>query len=171
MVVWHPRDMAEREIGECLTELAVRGRVSASTQNQALAALLFLYRDVLGIPMQIEEGVVRVKRARRLPEVMTREEVAAVIDAMTGTPRLAALMLYGSGLRLQECVMLRVKDVDFAERTVMVRGGKGDKDRRTVLADGAVAGLEPHLAQVRRLHARDVAAGQGGGRATRGARP
>ena len=127
----HPREMGEREVAEFLTTLAVRGNVSASTQNQALAALLFLYRDVLGIPMQIGEEAVRAKRARRLPEVMTREEVARILDAMSGTARLAALVLYGSGLRLQECVTLRVKDIGFAERTVMVRGGKGDQDRRT----------------------------------------
>lgn len=157
----HPRDLGDREIAGFLTSLAVEHHVSASTQNQALAALLFLYRDVLGIPIELGERAVRAKRGRRLPEVMTREEVRVVIEAMTGTPRLAAQLLYGSGLRLEECLSLRVKDVGFAERTILVRAGKGNKDRRTVLPDGVANDLRPHLSLVRRLHERDLAAGHG----------
>lgn len=157
----HPRELGDREVGEFLTMLAVDRKVSASTQNQALAALLFLYREVLAIPIEMGERAVRAKRGRRLPEVMTRSEVAAVIAAMEGIPRLVARLLYGSGLRLEESLSLRVKDIGFAERTILVRGGKGNKDRRTVLPDNVANDLQPHLALVRRLHERDLAAGHG----------
>ena len=157
----HPRDLGDREVGDFLTSLAVDRKVSASTQNQALAALLFLYREVLGIPIGVGEHAIRAKRGRRLPEVMTRSEVSAVLTAMTGVPRLAARLLYGSGLRLEECMSLRVKDIGFAERTILVRAGKGNKDRRTVLPDNVASDLQLHLALVRRLHERDLAAGQG----------
>ena len=157
----HPRDLGDREVGDFLTTLAVDRHVSASTQNQALAALLFLYREVLGIPIAVGEHAVRAKRGRRLPEVMTRGEVSAVLARMTGVTQLAARLLYGSGLRIEECLSLRVKDIGFAERTVLVRAGKGNKDRRTVLPDGVANDLQPHLALVRRLHERDLAAGQG----------
>ena len=153
--------MGEPEIGAFLTMLAVDGHVSSSTQNQALAALLFLYRDVLGIPMTVGDEVVRAKRPRRLPEVMSRAEIERIMAMLAGTCRLASMLLYGSGLRLQECLMLRVKDIDVAERTVIVRGGKGNTDRRTVLSDGAAAALQPHLSDVKRLHASDLAAGGG----------
>jgi integron integrase len=135
--------------------------VSASTQNQALAALLFLYREVLGIPITVGEHAVRAKRGRRLPEVMTSQEVARVLGALTGVPRLAARILYGSGLRLDECLSLRVKDIGFAERIILVRAGKGHKDRCAVLLDGVATDLQPHLERVRRLHERDLAAGHG----------
>jgi integron integrase len=157
----HPRELGDREVGLFLTALAVEHGVSASTQNQALAALMFLYREVLGVPIAIGEHVVRAKRGRRLPEVMTRDEVARVLRALRGTPRIAATLLYGSGLRLEECLSLRIKDIGFAERVLMVRGGKGDKDRRTVLADGVATDIAAHLELVRRLHARDLAAGHG----------
>ncbi|MEP6622482.1 MAG: integron integrase, partial [bacterium] len=157
----HPRDMAEREVASFLTMLAVDGHVAASTQNQALAALLFLYRDVLGMPMTISNEVVRAKRPKRLPDVMSRGEVANLLAELEGVAALGCLLLYGSGLRLQECISLRVKDVDVAERTVIVRGGKGNKDRRTILSDSAAAGLARHLPKVRRLHAADLAAGHG----------
>ena len=114
----HPRLMGEPEIGAFLTMLAVDGHVSSSTQNQALAALLFLYRDVLGIPMTLGDEVVRAKRPRRLPEVMSRAEIERIMAMLAGTCHLASMLLYGSGLRLQECLMLRVKDIDVAERTV-----------------------------------------------------
>ena len=149
------------EVSEFLTTLAVDRKVSSSTQNQALAALLFLYREVLGIPIEVGERAIRAKRGRRLPAVMTRSEVATVIAGMDGTPRLIARLLYGSGLRIEECLSLRVKDIDFAERTILVRAGKGNKDRRTVLPDNVANDLHPHLALVRRLHERDVAAGHG----------
>ncbi len=157
----HPREMGEAEIGAFLTMLAVDGRVSSSTQNQALAALQFLYVDVLGIPVAVGDEIVRAKRPARLPEVLSREEVSMVIAAMEGTERLAAMLLYGSGLRLLECLSLRVKDIDLAERSIIVRGGKGNKDRRTVLADGAARALATHLVQARTLHERDLSAGHG----------
>jgi integron integrase len=157
----HPRDLGDRDVGGFLTTLAVDRKVSASTQNQALAALLFLYREVLGISIGVGEHAVRAKRGRRLPEVMTRSEVSAVIAAMTGVTRLAARLLYGSGLRVEECLSLRVKDIGFTERTILVRAGKGNKDRRTVLPDSVASDLQPHLVLVRRLHERDLAAGQG----------
>lgn len=157
----HPRDLGDREVGVFLTSLAVEHKVSASTQNQALAALLFLYREVLGIPITVGEHAVRAKRGRRLPEVMTPQEVARVLRVLTGVPKLAARLLYGSGLRLEECLSLRVKDIGFAERIILVRAGKGNKDRRTVLPDGVAADLESHLERVKRLHERDLAAGHG----------
>jgi integron integrase len=157
----HPREMGEAEVGQFLSMLAVDGRVSSSTQNQALAALQFLYGDVLGTPLTIGDDVVRAKRPARLPEVLSRAEVALIIGAMQGTEQLVAMMLYGSGLRLLECLTLRVKDIDPTERSIMVRGGKGNKDRRTVLADGAAQALVAHLLEVRALHDRDLAAGNG----------
>ena len=157
----HPRDLGDREIGAFLTSLAVEHKVSASTQNQALAALLFLYREVLGIPITVGEHAVRAKRGRRLPEVMTSQEVARVLGALTGVPKLAARILYGAGLRLEECLSLRVKDIGFTERIILVRAGKGNKDRRTVLPDGVATDLHPHLERVKRLHDRDLAGGHG----------
>jgi integron integrase len=154
----HPRDMAEREVGAFLTHLAVEGKVAASTQNQALAALQFLYVDVLGLPLGIGDEVVRAKRPHRLPEVMSRAEVSEVLGALQGTPRLVATVLYGSGLRINECLSLRVKDVDVAERVLTVRSGKGAKDRMTVLSEQSLAPLLSQLGEVRALHARDVAA-------------
>ncbi len=155
----HPRDMGEREVGAFLTSLAVRGHVSASTQNQALAALQFLYNEVLGIPLAVGDDVVRAKRPSRIPEVFTRAEVRTVLEAMDGTPRLIATILYGSGLRIGECLSLRVKDVDVAERILTVRHGKGGKDRMTVLSESAVAPVAAQLGRVRDLHARDRASG------------
>ena len=120
----HPRHMGEREVGAFLTALAIHAHVASSTQNQALAALQFLYLDVLGIPLAVGDDVVRAKRPHRVPEVFTRAEVFAVLGEMSGTARLVATMLYGSGLRISECLALRVKDVDIAERIVTVRQGK-----------------------------------------------
>jgi integron integrase len=157
----HPRDLGEREVREFLTHLARDGQVSASTQNQALAALLFLYRDVLEIPTAASIGHLHAKRPHRLPEVLTRDEVDAVLREMTGTPRLMALLLYGSGMRLMECCMLRVKDIAFARGELLIRGGKGQRDRVTMLPERAQAPLRAHLERVRRQHERDVAAGAG----------
>jgi integron integrase len=153
----HPRDMGEREVGTFLTALAVNGHVAASTQNQALAALQFLYNEVLGIGLAIGSDVVRAKRPHRVPEVFSRAEVSAVIGVMDGTPRLVATLLYGSGLRISEALSLRVKDVDVAERIVTVRGGKGAKDRMTVLPETIIANIMTQLGNVRILHARDLA--------------
>jgi len=157
----HPADLDAADVARFLTHLADAGRVSAATQNQALAALLFLYRDVLGRDFGWLTGVVRAKRARRLPVVLGRDEVRRVLDAMTGTPKLMAQLLYGSGLRLSECIGLRVKDLDVERRQLTVRAGKGNRDRITVLPDLAAAALIPHLEQGRALHERDCAAGAG----------
>jgi integron integrase len=157
----HPRALGEREMREFLSHLAADQNVAASTQGQALAALLFLYVDVLRDPVPWIADVVRARRPQRLPEVMTREEVRAVLDRMKGSSRLVALLLYGSGLRLMEALRLRVKDVDFGMNQLTVRGGKGDRDRLTMLPAAARSALERHLTRVKSLHKRDLAAGAG----------
>ncbi len=139
-----------------LSWLAVEVGVSASTQNQALNALLFLYREVLDLDFPALEGVVRAKVPRRLPVVLTREEVRAVLQQLHGTPRLMATLRYGAGLRLLECARLRVKDIDLISRQIVVRGGKGDKDRVTLLPAAITPDLARHLAAVRRQHRDDV---------------
>ncbi len=144
-----------------LGHLAVERKVSASTQSQALAAIQFLYRDVLRRPIGFVTGVPRAKRRERLPVVLTRSEVRALVEQLRGTKRIMALLLYGAGLRLNECLSLRVKDVDFEMRQIVVRGGKGDKDRVTMLPASVEEGLRAHLDKVRTLHARDIAAGGG----------
>ena len=157
----HPSEMGVDEIRHFLSHLANEGRVSASTQNQALAALLFLYREVLGVDLPFVEGVERAKRPARVPVVLTREEVAGVLGRLSGVHHLMASLLYGSGLRLMECVRLRVKDLDLSYRQVTIRDGKGERDRRTVLPDRLVAQLAGHLARVRRLHEEDLRLGYG----------
>lgn len=157
----HPMEMGEAEIGQFLSALAREGKVSASTQNQALSALLFLYREVLQRDVAWIEGVVRARATKRLPVVLTREEVRAVLQQMRGTPKLMALLLYGAGLRLLECCRLRVKDVDFASNQILVRGGKGDKDRVTVLPSSTKADLARHLELVRNQHQEDLRRGAG----------
>jgi len=129
----HPAEMGAAEVTRFLTSLAVDGNVAASTQNQALSALLFLYREVLEQDLPWLDNVVRAKGAQRLPVVLTRADVRAVIQELQGTPRLMALLMYGAGLRLLECARLRVQDVDFGSNQIVVRGGKGDKDRVTML--------------------------------------
>ena len=158
----HPREMAEAEVGAFIDHLAGAEGVSAGTQNQALAALLFLYRHVLDVPLSLGRQVVRAKRAKRVPVVMTPEEVWRVLDALDGECRLAGLLMYGSGLRLAECVALRVQDVDFAGREIVVRGGKGNKDRRTMLPESAARELEPHLRRVHRQFRADQRRGVAG---------
>lgn len=157
----HPLDLGQSEVTRFLSVLATERRVSASTQNQALAAILFLYRDVLDRDLPWLEDLVRAKRPSRLPAYLTHEEVSALLGTMTGVPRLMAMLLYGSGLRLMECARLRVKDVDFANLQIMVRSGKGGKDRVTILPVTLVPQLQRHLAAVRQLHRRDLAAGAG----------
>ena len=162
----HPRDLGEREVERFLTHLAVEARVAPPTQNQALAALLFLYRHVLALPLALPEHAVRAKARPRIPVVLGREEVWAVLDAVARgpagrTPALVAMLLYGAGLRLAEALALRVKDVDLAGGELTVRAGKGGKDRRTMLPDVARAPLREHLARVRALHGRDLARGLG----------
>ncbi|MGQ0549110.1 MAG: integron integrase [Armatimonadota bacterium] len=157
----HPAEMADLEVNQFLTHLAVHGRVAASTQNQALAALLFLYAKVLNRSLGQIEGVVRARRPRRLPVVLTRQEVRAVLDELNGTPPLVCTLLYGSGLRLLECLGLRVKDVDFHRQEIRVREGKGRKDRVTMLPSAVREPLRAHLDKVRRQHARDLEEGLG----------
>jgi integron integrase len=157
----HPLEMGGPEVSKFLTSLAVDGQVAASTQNQALNALLFLYRNVLEQELPWLDGVVRAKRTVRLPVVLTREEVRAVIGELRGTQRLMALLLYGGGLRLLEAARLRVKDIDFARNQIMVRAGKGDKDRATPLPAVVVPALAAHLAAVKRQHDRDLERGAG----------
>lgn len=157
----HPSEMGAPEISEFLTSLATRGRVSASTQNQALSALLFLYREVLGIDLPWIDGIVAAKRPHRLPVVLTRREVKAVLHHLAGTSWIMASLLYGAGLRLIECCRLRVKDIDFGRMEITVREDKGQKDRMTVLPGTVKEPLRAHLERVRRLHQRDLAAGVG----------
>jgi integron integrase len=157
----HPRDMGAREVERFLTGLATHGHVSASTQKQALSALLFLYREVLQQELPWVDNVRRAKRPRRLPVVLTRDEVAALLAGLQGTPWLMASLLYGAGLRLMECVRLRVQDVDFARREIMVRRGKGNKDRRTTLPAMAIEALQNQMAEARLVHRRDLDAGFG----------
>ena len=158
----HPRELAEAEVSAFLTMLVERRNVAAGTQNQALAAILFLYKHVLGIPLAIGRDVARAKRPRRVPVVMTEEEVWRVLGEMTGVERIAAMLLYGSGLRLRECLTLRVKDIDFAARQILVRGGKGNKDRRTMLPESVVDELASHLRRVKRQFNADVGRGVAG---------
>jgi integron integrase len=157
----HPRDMGAGEINTFLSHLAVEGRVSAATQNQALAALLFLYREVLQVEVPWLEGVVRAKKPQRLPEVMTKGEVKAVLDKMPEGKRLMAGLLYGSGLRLNECLNLRVKDVDLERGEILVRDGKGGKDRVTVLPRSLTPALADHLRRHRAWFERVSADGRG----------
>jgi integron integrase len=157
----HPADMGPVEITAFLSALATKGNVSASTQNQALAALLFLYRVVLGQDVPWLDELVRAKRSVHLPVVMSREEIETMLGELRGMPQLMAVLLYGAGLRLLECARLRVKDVDFGRRQLVVRAGKGDRDRVSVLPAVARDALRRHLERVARLHRDDVAAGAG----------
>lgn len=157
----HPRDLGRVEVEAFLTHLAVDLNVAASTQNQARAALLFLYRVVLAVPLDEPWNVVVAKAPGRLPTVLTKAEVRALLAHMSGVDRLMAELLYGSGLRLLECVRLRVKDVDFAQRQVLVRDGKGAEDRVTMLPTGVTSALHEHLSAVREVHRKDLAAGFG----------
>jgi integron integrase len=157
----HPADMGAAEVTQFLTSLAVQTRVAASTQNQALSALLFLYREVLGVDLPWLDGVVRAKRPQYLPVVLTREEVRAIFQRLHGVPRLMALLLYGAGLRLLECCRLRVKDVDFAANQIVIRDGKGRRDRVTMLPAAGKAALATHLERVREQHQADLRRGAG----------
>lgn len=158
----HPSDLREADLVAFLSALASHSRVSASTQNQAMAAVSFLYRHVLGTPLEEVEPIARAKRPVRIPVVLTKEEAHRLIALMEGAPQLVATLLYGSGLRVLECLSLRVKDLDFSSKEIVVRGGKGDKDRLTMLPIGVVDRLRDHLVEVRALHERDL--GRGGGR-------
>ena len=157
----HPRELSEADANRFLTHLAVDGHVSASTQNQALAAILFLYDKVLEQPLDRIKGVIRARKPKRLPVVLTADEVSRLFEHLSGTSRLIAMLLYGAGLRQIEALRLRVKDVDFEHRLVIVREGKGDKDRRTTLPDVIAAPLHHHLCQIRQVHQDDLANGFG----------
>ena len=157
----HPRELGGREVEAFLTRLAIDGKVAAGTQNQALAALLFLYREVLKVDLPWMESVVRAKRPSRVPTVLSREEVTRLLAAMEGQAWLMAALLYGTGIRLMECLRLRIKDVDFERSEIMVRNGKGAKDRRVPLPLRLREGLQAAVARVRLVHEADLAKGLG----------
>ena len=157
----HPSSMGGDEVNAFVSSLAIDGHVAASTQGQALSALLFLYRHVLGDPLPWIDNIVRARRPLRVPVVLTPDEVRALIAQMNGVPKLVALLLYGGGLRLLEALRLRVKDVNFARGELFIRDPKGRRDRVTVLPQSAIEPLRDHLEYVRSVHAGDLAAGFG----------
>ena len=157
----HPNEMGEHEVTQFLSSLATDRNLSPSSQNQALNALLFLYQHVLGRELDWLDRVVRAKRRLRIPLVLSREEVAAVLNQLHGTPWLMASLLYGAGLRVLECARLRVQDVDFRRNQVLVRDGKGRKDRITLLPSKSAAPLAAHVERVRLQHQKDIEKGAG----------
>jgi integron integrase len=158
--VRHPAEMGAPQVQAFLTHLAAEENVAASTQNQALSALLFLYQEVLHQDLGPIDAM-RAKKPKRLPSVLTKEEMHRVLDHLSGTHLLMAKLLYGSGLRLMECLRLRVKDLDFAQHQIFVRDGKGEKDRVTMLPESLVSPLQDHLRIVKRTHDEDLAKGYG----------
>ena len=157
----HPSELGPREVEAFLTDLATRSHVASATQNQALAAIMFLYREVFGTPTGWLDGMIRAKRPQRLPVVLTREEVAQVLAKLQGTSWMLAMLMYGGGLRVSEACGLRVKDLDQSECRLTIRHGKGGKDRVTMVPEVLVGELERQIEAVRILHARDVATGGG----------
>jgi integron integrase len=157
----HPAGLGGPEIAAFLSHLACEGQVAASTQNQALGALVFLYRHVLGMALPDLQGLVRARRPTRLPAVLSAGEVRRLLAQLEGEPRLVASLLYGSGLRLLETLTLRVKDLDFATRELRLRRAKGQRDRVVPLPDACAAPLRAQLGLARALHERDLAAGFG----------
>ncbi len=157
----HPRQLAECDVNRFLTQLAVKEHVAASTQNQALSAILFLYEHVLEQPLDRIQGVVRARRPKRLPVVLTVDEVSRVIAHLSGDKWLIAMLLYGGGLRLLEALRLRVKDLDFERGEITVREGKGDKDRVTMLPQAVIWPLQEHLRRVQLIHHQDLSDGYG----------
>lgn len=157
----HPADMGEVELTAFLTHLAVNKNVTASTQNQALSALLFLYKQVLGIELPWLSDITRAKRPSRLPTVLPKEQVKALLAHVSGTNGLIAQLLYGSGMRLMEVMRLRVQDVDFDYQQIIVRQGKGDKDRSTMLPESLIDPLKIQLASAKRVHDSDLMEGYG----------
>ncbi|MBZ0092040.1 MAG: integron integrase [Sulfuricellaceae bacterium] len=157
----HPAEMGKDEVEVFLTSLAVDRNVSASTQNLALSAILFLYREVLDLPLPWLENVERAKKPDHLPTVLTRQEVQLVLAGLDGVTGLMLKLLYGTGMRLMECVRLRVKDVDFSMGQITVRDGKGGKDRVTMLPRSLADPLQLHMAQVKAQHMSDLSAGSG----------
>ena len=157
----HPAQLGAEEVRDFLSHLAVERNVSASTQNQAKSALLFLYKEVLGIELPWLDEVISAKQAKRLPVVLTQTEVRRLLGGTSGTSGLIVALLYGTGMRLLEGLRLRVKDVEFTRREIIVREGKGNKDRVTVLPENLILPLQAHLEKVKALHARDLEAGLG----------
>ena len=157
----HPRELGKTEMEAYLNHLTSKRRVSASTQSSALNAIAFLYRDVLSMEMPNLERFQKLKRHQTIPVVMSVQEVQACLKAMTGTPRLMAEMIYGSGMRIGECVTLRVKDIDFDHRSITVRAAKGNKDRVTLLPEACIPELRQHLMKVSELHVDDRLKGNG----------
>jgi integron integrase len=157
----HPAEMGVPEIQAYITYLAIDRNVAASTQNQALSAILFLYRNVLIKDIEFPTDVIRAKKPQRLPTVLTKTEALAVIGRMQGVPKLMAQLLFGSGLRLMECLRLRVKDIDFANRQIIVRDGKGENDRAVPLPESIRLDLQVHTQKVKSLHQRDLQEGYG----------
>jgi integron integrase len=157
----HPREMGEAEVTAFLNDLAAERNVAGGTQNQALSALLFLYKEVLGRDLPWLDGLVRAKRPPRLPTVLSRAEVESLLAQLTGVRWLVASLLYGAGLRVMECLRLRVKDLDLDYRQILVRDGKGEKDRVTMLPEKLVEPVRAHLQRVKGLHARDLKEGFG----------
>jgi integron integrase len=157
----HPKDLNEKHISMFLTHLAVKRKVTSSTQNQALCALVFLYRQVLKLDLGNFENVIRAKKPSKLPVVFTRDEVRQILLQLNGVHWLMGQLLYGAGLRVMECVRLRVKDVDFGYRQIIVRDGKGHKDRVTMLPEIIADELKRHLERVKKIHETDLAAGFG----------
>lgn len=157
----HPADMGKCEVEAYLTHLAVARKVSASTQNQALAALLFLYKAVLDISLPWLDDVIRAKPSQHLPVVLTVAEVRTLLSQLSGTPWLMLSMLYGTGMRQMELFRLRVKDIDFSRFEILIRDGKGGKDRVTMLPETMAAPLQAHLLQVKHLHESDLVRGGG----------
>jgi len=157
----HPKEMGKAEIEGFLSHLAMNRKVAVSTQNQAFNAILFLYRDVLLMPVADRIEAIRSRKPKRLPTVLGKEEVGRLLNSMEGTHQLMAKLLYGSGLRLMEVIRLRVQDLDFVNKQLMVRDGKGNKDRATLLPDPVQALLKNHLERVKALHDKDLQDGYG----------
>jgi integron integrase len=157
----HPKDLGVEQIRAFIAYLATERKVATSTQNQALSAILFLYRTVLGQEINLSPDLINPSRPKRLPTVLTHEEAMTVINAMRGKPRTMTKILYGSGLRLMECLRLRVRDIDFEHHQIIVRGGKGDDDRFTILPDAVATDLKHILQDVKALHQKDLRDGHG----------
>jgi len=157
----HPKDMGTQEIQAFITHLATQRHLSASTQNQALSAVLFLYRHVLQKDIDLPSDLIRAEKSETLPVVLTHQEAMSVINQMTGVSQLMTKILYGSGLRLMECLRLRVKDIDFGNHQIIVRDGKGEKDRLTMLPDALIPDLQTHLKTVSAIHQQDIKEGYG----------
>ena len=157
----HPKEMSVPEVQAYITHLATQDKVSASTQNQALSAITFLYKHVLNKELNFPTNTIRPERSKPLPVVLTQQEAKSVIDNLNGAPKIMAKILYGGGLRLMECLRLRVKDIDFGNHQIIIRQGKGEKDRFTVLPDSVIEELRAHLLVVKAIHEKDIKEGFG----------